>query len=181
MMQQAGHAITWYEFKRGLKEHHIPKGMVERKLNELLALKQGSDSVFEYAQKFNNLCEYGGYHVDMDEKKMDHFRRGLDEELYERINPIKIETYHELVDLAISQEDAMKRAQKARKRKAVFTSNNAPNIKFRLVKVEQGAQGNQKSARWVTRPTQKATVGRSAFLCFSASECQIQYFTTCLE
>jgi hypothetical protein len=132
MMQQAGHAITWYEFKRALKEHDIPKGMVERKLNELLALKQGSDSVFEYAQKFNNLCEYGGYHVDMDEKKMDHFRRG--------------------------------------------------NIKFRLVKkVEQGAQGNQKSARWVTRPPQKATVGRSAFLCFSASECQIQYFTTFLE
>jgi hypothetical protein len=74
MMQQAGHVITWDEFKRAFKEHHIPKGMVERKLNELLALKQGSDSVFEYAQKFNNLCQYGGYHVDRDEKKMDHFR-----------------------------------------------------------------------------------------------------------
>jgi hypothetical protein len=130
MMQEAGHAITWDEFKRGSKEHHIPKGMVERKLNKLLALKQESDSVFEYAQKFNNLCQYGGYHVDMDEKKMDHFRRGLDEELYERINPIKTETYHELVDLAISQEDAMKRTQKARLRKAAFTSNNAHNRKF---------------------------------------------------
>jgi uncharacterized protein (UPF0305 family) len=66
----------------------------------------------------------------MDEKKMGHFRRSLDEELYERINPIKTETYHELVDLAISQEDAMKRTQKARKRKAAFTSNNTPNRKF---------------------------------------------------
>ena len=49
MMQPAGHVITWDEFKRAFKEHHIPKGMVERKLNELLALKQGSDSMYEYA------------------------------------------------------------------------------------------------------------------------------------
>jgi hypothetical protein len=46
MMQPNGHEITWAEFKTAFKNHHIPKGMVERKLNELLNLRQGSDSVY---------------------------------------------------------------------------------------------------------------------------------------
>jgi hypothetical protein len=37
-----GHQITWAEFKRAFKEHHIPKGLMDRKTKELLALKQGS-------------------------------------------------------------------------------------------------------------------------------------------
>jgi hypothetical protein len=120
--------------------------MVERKLNELLNLRQGSDSVYQYAQKFNNLCQYGDYYVDTDAKKMDRFRRGLDPELYEKLNPIKTNNYHEIVDLAISQEDAMKKVQNAKKRKVAFNFNNAPKRKFRIVqKAPQNFQRNQRS------------------------------------
>jgi hypothetical protein len=134
--------------------------MVERKLNELLNLRQGSDSVYHYAQKFNNLCQYGDYYVDTDAKKMDRFRRGLDPELYEKLNPIKTNSYHEIVDLAISQEDAMKRVQNAKKRKAAFNSNNAPKRKFRIVrKAQQNFQRNQRSGRWVAKPPQNQQQG----------------------
>jgi hypothetical protein len=37
---------------------------MDRKMRELLALRQGSDTVYRYAQKFNSLCQYGGHHVD---------------------------------------------------------------------------------------------------------------------
>jgi hypothetical protein len=47
---------------------------------------------------------------------MDRFRRGLDPELYEKLNPIKTNSCQEIVDLAISQEDAMKKVQNAKKR-----------------------------------------------------------------
>jgi hypothetical protein len=113
MMQPNGHEITWAEFKTAFKNHHIPKGMVERKLNELLNLRQGSDSVYQNARKINNLCQYGDYYVDTDAKKMDRFHRVLDPELYKKLNPIKTNSYHEIVDLAISQEDAMKKVQNA--------------------------------------------------------------------
>jgi hypothetical protein len=53
---QRGHAVTWDEFKQAFKSHHIPKGLMDRKMRELLALRQGSDTVYRYAQKFNNLC-----------------------------------------------------------------------------------------------------------------------------
>jgi hypothetical protein len=136
--------------------------MVERKLNELLNLRQGSDSKYQYAQKFNSLCQYGDYYVDTDAKKMDRFRRGLDPDLYKKLNPIKTNSYHEIVDLAISQEDAMKRVQNAKKKKAAFNSNNVPNPKFRIVhKTPQNSQRNQHSRRWVVRPPQNQQQGNS--------------------
>jgi hypothetical protein len=51
IMQPAGHELTWMEFKRAFKDHHIPKGLMVRKMKELLALKQGDDTVYQYAQK----------------------------------------------------------------------------------------------------------------------------------
>jgi hypothetical protein len=59
---------------------------MDRKMRELLALRQGSDTVYRYAQKFNSLCEYGGHHIDTDVKKMERFCGGLDGKLYERLN-----------------------------------------------------------------------------------------------
>jgi hypothetical protein len=86
---------------------------------------------------------------------MDRFHRGLDSELYEKLNPTKTNSYHEIVDLAISQEDAMKRVQNAKKKKDVFNSNNVPKRKFRIVqKAPQNHQRNQRSGRWFVRPPQ---------------------------
>ena len=44
---------------------------------EFLDLKQGSMSVMDYVNKFNHLAQYVGTHVDTNEKKRDHFYRGL--------------------------------------------------------------------------------------------------------
>jgi hypothetical protein len=37
-MQPAGHVITWDEFRTAFRAHHIPEGLIERKLNEFLNL-----------------------------------------------------------------------------------------------------------------------------------------------
>jgi hypothetical protein len=103
-------------------------------MRELMNLKQGSNSVYQYAQKFNSLCQYGDYHVDTDKKKMERFRGGLHGELYERLNLIKIDSYPELVNLVISQKDAMKRAQQDRKRKFNQASGSGQGKKFKFVK-----------------------------------------------
>jgi hypothetical protein len=42
---------------------------MDRKLNDFLALTQGNWTVLQYAQAFNGLCQYAGYHADTDEKK----------------------------------------------------------------------------------------------------------------
>jgi hypothetical protein len=55
-MQPDGHVVTWEEFKAAFRAHHIPKGLIERKLNEFLALTQRNRTVLQYAQAFNHLC-----------------------------------------------------------------------------------------------------------------------------
>jgi hypothetical protein len=101
-MQPDGHVISWEEFRNAFRAHHIPEGLLERKLNEFLALTQGTRTVLQYAQAFNHLCQYTGYHADSDTKKQDRFRRGLSTKLKERLNLVKANTFSELVNMALT-------------------------------------------------------------------------------
>jgi hypothetical protein len=127
-------------------------------------LKKGSDSVYQYAQKFNSLYQRGDYHIDTDRKKMERFREGLDGELYERLNLIKIDSYPELVNLAISQEDAMKRAQQDRKRKFNQASGSGQGKKFKFLKKNvQGATQPSSARRWVMKQSQSKPSGNFGY------------------
>jgi hypothetical protein len=155
IMQPAGHEVTWTEFKRAFKDHHIPKGLMVRKMKELLALKQGDDTVYQYAQKFNSLCQYGEHHVDTDAKKMERFRDSLRSELYERLNLLEPNSYHELVNKAISQEDAMMKVQKEKRRHNEIASGIGPGKKFRFVKKNaHGSFQSSASGHWRMTPSQ---------------------------
>jgi hypothetical protein len=114
-MQPDGHVVTWEEFKAAFKAHHILEGLIERKLNEFLALTQGNRTVLQYAQAFNHLCQYAGYHADTDAKKSDRFRRRLNTKLKERLNLVRVDNFNELVNIAITQEDYIS-AHRAEKR-----------------------------------------------------------------
>ena len=100
---------------------------------EFLALKQGNNSVMQYAQAFNTLSQYTGYHVDTDEKKQACFRQGLSSKLQDRLAMVKFDTFSELVNGAIIQEDAhlAHKAEKNRKAPAVGSSSSTPQ-RFRF-------------------------------------------------
>jgi hypothetical protein len=101
-MLPADRVMTWEEFKTAFRGHQIPAGILDRKLNEFLALTQGTRMVLLYAQAFNDLYQYAGYHADSDEKKRDRFQRGHNTKLRERLNTVRADSYNELVNLAIS-------------------------------------------------------------------------------
>jgi predicted PolB exonuclease-like 3'-5' exonuclease len=105
------------EFKTAFRGHHIPAVIMDRKLNEFLALTQGNRTVLQYAQAFNDLCQYAGYNVDTDEKKRDRFRRGLNTKLRDCLNTFRANSYNEIVNMAISQEDCITARQAEKKRK----------------------------------------------------------------
>ena len=73
-MLPADHVVNWNEFKDAFRAHHIPAGLLDRKLNELLPLTQGTRTVLQYAQAFNHLCQYASHHADTDAKKRERFR-----------------------------------------------------------------------------------------------------------
>src|SRR5438105_4788279 len=55
-MQPTGHQVPWTEFSAAFRAHHIPSSVMKIKLCEFMALKQGSKTVREYVQTFNELA-----------------------------------------------------------------------------------------------------------------------------
>ena len=88
-MLPTDHVVNWEGFRTAFRAHHILEGLMDRKMNEFLALTQGTHTVLQYAQVFNHLCQYAGYHADSDAKKQDRFRRGLNTNLRERLNLVR--------------------------------------------------------------------------------------------
>jgi hypothetical protein len=132
-MQPVDHVVEWRELKVAFRGHHIPVGIMDCKLNEFLALTQENRTVLQYAQAFNDLCQYAGYHADTDEKKRDRFRRGLSTKLRDRLNTVRANSYNELVSMAISQEDCITARQEEKKRKTPVAGSSAQPQRFRIV------------------------------------------------
>jgi hypothetical protein len=161
-MQPDGHVVTWEEFRAAFRAHHIPEGLIERKLNEFLALTQGNRTVLPYAQAFNHLCQYTGYHADTDAKKRDRFHRRLNTKLKERLNLVRADNFNELVNMAITQEHCIS-AHRAEKRQKVSpgTSKLQPS-RYRLIQnpVSRAPPRNVPTGRWVARPPQQPRFNR---------------------
>jgi hypothetical protein len=155
VMLPADCEVSWEEFKTAFRGHHIPAGILDRKLNEFLALNQGTRTVLQYAQAFNDLCQYAGYHADSDEKKRDRFRRGLNTKLRESLNTVRADSFNELVNLAISQEDCIVAHRAEKKRKAPKAAPSAQSQRFRIVSHNQSRGFQQQAGRWVIRPPQQ--------------------------
>jgi hypothetical protein len=124
-MQPADREVEWREFKAAFRGHHIPAGIMDQKLNEFLALTQGNRTVLQYAQAFNDLCQYAGY---------------------------KANSYNELVNMAISQEDCITARQAEKKRKTPVAGPSAQPQRFRIVSDTQNRGPQQQQGRWVIRP-----------------------------
>jgi hypothetical protein len=156
-MQAEGHVIFWEEFQNAFRAHHIPEGLLERKLNEFLALTQGTRTILQYAHAFNHLRQYAGYHADSDAKKQDRFRRGLSTKLKERLNLIKANTFSELVNMALTQEDCITAHRAEKKRRISTGPAGVQPSRYRFVQnaPPRAPQRNAPFGRLVFRPSQQ--------------------------
>ena len=80
------------------------------------------------------------------------FRRGLNTRLRERLNTIRADSFNELVNLAISQEDCIVAHWAEEKRKDPMSTTSAPPQRFRIVSNNQSRGFQQQAGRWVIRP-----------------------------
>jgi hypothetical protein len=95
---------------------------------------------------------------------MERFHDGLDGKLYERLNPLEPENFHELVNKAISQEDARKKAHRDKKRPSGFAPSSRTNKKFLFVKKNVPNPSHQSLIRRLTmKPSQGKPSGNFPF------------------
>jgi hypothetical protein len=72
-------------------------------LREFLDLQQGTDSVYEYIEKFNYLAQYGTHHVDTDDKKAELFTKRLSLPLQDRLVRFRDISFNAIVSVVIEQ------------------------------------------------------------------------------
>src|ERR1041384_8059713 len=73
-MRTARPPTTWNEFCTAFREHHIPKGLMDRKCEEFCNITQGRRFVDEFNREFNRLARYATKEVSTDAKKQEWFR-----------------------------------------------------------------------------------------------------------
>jgi hypothetical protein len=148
--------VPWAEIHTTFRGHHIPTGLMARKLQEFLHLQQGSSSVYEYSKKFNHLSQYGSYHTDTDEKKMSLFHQGLSPVLHEHLTLFQGCTLDELVSASIKQEDVYRaRLEEERKKRPLSGPNGGAPPKYRLVYTPPSGQPRGNIPYIMTRGSEK--------------------------
>src|SRR4051812_22553935 len=98
--------ITWDDFVKDFRDAHIPSGLIERKREEFLALRQGDRSVQEYNLAFVRLARYAPEEVSTEAKRIARFRGGLATDIKYALTLSTPSLFSEFVDQAIRQESA---------------------------------------------------------------------------
>ena len=131
-------AVTWQEFLEKFHEYHIPKGIMEIKVQEFCSLRQGPLIVNQYIRRFMKLARYAPEDVNSDKKKQKCFRRGLNESLREQMITHIYPDFNTLMNHTILLEEERVRGEGERKHKfliqrarqqesqRVRTNNTAP-------------------------------------------------------
>ena len=79
------------------------------------------------------MCQYASHHADTDQKKRERSRRGLSTKLQERLNLVRADSFNDLVNLAITQEDLISAHRAEEKRKAGAGPSSASAPRYRIV------------------------------------------------
>ena len=72
------------------------------KVAEFMRLTQGTKTLTEYMHAFNILSRYALGFIDMEEKKIDNFKRGLATKLMKTMANSRCATYNEIVSDALT-------------------------------------------------------------------------------
>jgi hypothetical protein len=73
--------VSWVEFCNAFYAHYIPTGVMRKKRQEFMDLKQGGRFVHDYSKQFNHLAQYAPDQVFTDERKKNRFMIGLSTKL----------------------------------------------------------------------------------------------------
>ena len=98
--------ITWDDFHRDFKAHHIPQCVAESKREEFRNLKQGSMSVYQYNILFQRLARFAKQDVPAEKSMIYQFRGGVREDLQLALVLFEPTEYDELYNMALKQEAA---------------------------------------------------------------------------
>jgi hypothetical protein len=119
--------VSWTEFCSAFHANYIPAGVMRRKRQEFINLKQGGRSVHNYSKMFNHLAQYVPDQVDKNDKKNGRCMTGLSTKLQERMTLNTGGSFPKFISKVIIMDNATDAHKETKKRKVVVApSGNAP-------------------------------------------------------
>jgi hypothetical protein len=116
--------ITWQDFVRDFKAHHIPDGVIELKQEEFLSLRMGSMTVAEYHDKFAQLSRYAPNEVREDADKQRLFLKGLYYDLRLQLAGNTYANFQALVNHSIVLDNMRKEQDRKRRMQGQGSGSN---------------------------------------------------------
>jgi hypothetical protein len=123
--------VSWAEFCDAFRAHYIPVGVMRKKRQEFMDLKQGGRSIHDYSKQFNHLAQYALDQVDTDAKKKDRFMIGLSTKLQERMALNTGGTLLDFVSNVMIVDDAIRTHKEMKKRKAAAVPSSSAPPRYR--------------------------------------------------
>jgi hypothetical protein len=120
-------------FRNAFRAYYIPAGVMRKKRQEFMDLKQGGRSMHDYSKQFNHLAQYAPDQVDTDEKKKNCFMIDLSTKLQERMALNTGRTFLEFVSNVMIADDAIRTHKETKKTKVVAAPSSSALPKYRTV------------------------------------------------
>jgi hypothetical protein len=124
--------VSWAEFRDAFHAHYIPTGVMRKKHQEFVDLKQGGRFMHDYSKQFNHLAQYAPDQVDTDKKK-DCFMIDLSTKLQERMALNMGGTFLEFVSNVMITDDVIRAHKETKKSKDVAAPSDSAPLKYRTV------------------------------------------------
>ncbi|XP_028055936.1 uncharacterized protein LOC114260078 [Camellia sinensis] len=100
--------VTWVRFLEVFYEKYFPDSLWEQKVSEFIHLRQGTMTVAEYESKFTQLVRFATYVIPTEARKVRKFEAGLDPEIKDRLEVLKLPIYAAVIDRAYIAEKRIK-------------------------------------------------------------------------
>jgi hypothetical protein len=125
--------VSWAQFHDAFHTYYNPAGVMRKKRQEFMDVKQGGRSVHDYSKQINHLSQYAPDQVDTDEKKKDRFMIGLCTKLQECMALKTGGTFSEFVSNVMITDYAIRAHKETKKRKVVATPSSSAPLKYKTV------------------------------------------------
>ncbi|KAK3030741.1 hypothetical protein RJ639_036545 [Escallonia herrerae] len=96
---------TWENFKREFTNKYVPVVTQEKREVNFIKFEQQNMSVSVYESQFTDLARFCPHLVDIEERKVRKFVKGLNKDLRDKLIPLQLQTYMAVVDRALAIEN----------------------------------------------------------------------------
>nr|XP_027077044.1 uncharacterized protein LOC113700802 [Coffea arabica] len=136
---------TWVNFVRDFNAKYFPPLVQEKKEDEFIRLRQGTQSVAEYESQFTRLSKFAPELILTEQRRVRRFIQGLNVEIQKDLAVAQINIFSDAVEKALRVENARLQVRNFQVKKRGFSAVVRPKgIKGPLPSLEEepGEEGN---------------------------------------